>query len=593
MPTRLTLPSVFALFLIICSAWASAQPQIDAFGGIPVGQGGLYDPRFGVPANERLPSVNLQLAGGEYESGTFAVRAAAGDLQGVAIDISDLINGSHVIASADVDVRTIKWWYQARKRDPIAKQFVPELLLHDDSVVLSSNHAAETNTLKYDMNTIHDTAALQAVDVANSTLKQYWMTVHASPGMAPGIYTGTATVSAQNAASKVIPISVTVRPFDLQETPQIFSVYDQINIGSLDEAPILPLGGTGLGEGASVNGNNVSVGQFKKDLTLMGQYGIKDPAHYSDPLNKVIPLRQVFGPPVAGKPYFSVYGQTNWADEEIIRVRDAALAAGATDVYIAAGIDEPFQVSQFIALQQQIQNAHNLGVKVFGAMEGSVQGNIAFDYLGGLIDAPALKLNGNQADIDKWKAVSEMVLGNSYPQAFEESFVAVRQSYGLTAWARGLDGIMAYCFQTSYGGGNVWDDFDSGGIGSPLNGWDMNMVYKVASGDPVPTLQLAGYREAYDDMRYLATLMRWMDLAAADHPGADEVLDAASFLESLQLTMASAYGLDPVPNVDLTGWRNEMADHIVALQQLVVPEPTFAGLLLLSYAALIRRVHRR
>jgi hypothetical protein len=217
MSYRLVSIALFAICIAFLVAPALGQPAFDVYGGIPVGAyqtaglydysaTGLYDPRTTVPVGEQLPSVEFKLAGGEYESGTLAIQASGGDVSDTMVTLSDLTFGANVISSSAIDVRTIKWWYQSNKWNPTQFVYVPELLLHDDTVVLSSNHTTKTNTLKYDMSTIHDADTLQPVSLPNNTLKQYWITVDAAPDQAAGIYSGTATVTTSNAGSKV-PVS--------------------------------------------------------------------------------------------------------------------------------------------------------------------------------------------------------------------------------------------------------------------------------------------------------------------------------------------------------------------------------------------------
>ena len=106
----------------------------------------------------------------------------------------------------------------------------------------------------------------------------------------------------------------------------------------------------------------------------------------------------------------------------------------------------------------------------------------------------------NQAQVRAYHSMGHKVMSYANPQGGREMPEKYRRNYGLELWRRGLDGACTYAYQHSLGHG--WDDFD-GGPGWPLR--DHNMAYPTVSG-VIPTLQWEGYREGYDDLRYMATL---------------------------------------------------------------------------------------
>jgi len=79
-----------------------------------------------------------------------------------------------------------------------------------------------------------------------------------------------------------------------------------------------------------------------------------------------------------------------------------------------------------------------------------------------------------------------------------------RRNFGLLLWKVGYDCAMTYAYMHSFG--HAWDDWDHATYR------DLNMAYPTVNG-VIPTIQWEGYREGYDDLRYLATLENLVDKA--------------------------------------------------------------------------------
>ena len=73
---------------------------------------------------------------------------------------------------------------------------------------------------------------------------------------------------------------------------------------------------------------------------------------------------------------------------------------------------------------------------------------------------------------------------------------------------------------------------------------------------PFDTLSWEGYREGYDDARYLATLRAVLTTAKVAGQHADLVAEIETWLQRVAV------------DVDLDAWRRRMAEHIESLRNL-------------------------
>src|SRR5450759_5205002 len=81
-----------------------------------------------------------------------------------------------------------------------------------------------------------------------------------------------------------------------------------------------------------------------------------------------------------------------------------------------------------------------------------------------------------------------------------------RRNYGLTLWKAGYDGAMDFAY--AYPFDFVWDDFDNPIFKDHVSAYpSMNGV--------IDTIQWEGFREGVDDVRYLSTLLKYINLAKA------------------------------------------------------------------------------
>lgn len=126
-----------------------------------------------------------------------------------------------------------------------------------------------------------------------------------------------------------------------------------------------------------------------------------------------------------------------------------------------------------------------------------------------------------------------------------------RRNYGFRLLQAGYDGAMPYAYQHTFGN-SIWRDDDSANTAYKYR--DHCFAYPTANGI-IRTLQFDGYREAIDDVRYLATLQNIISESSAP----PKVLRSGQNLVSFLETRAN-YDVD-----DLDKYLNDIKDHILYL----------------------------
>ena len=161
-----------------------------------------------------------------------------------------------------------------------------------------------------------------------------------------------------------------------------------------------------------------------------------------------------------------------------------------------------------------------------------------FEAMGSLLNIAVLAHRPDPEEAAKFHGVGSKVFTYAYPQVGEEAPETYRRNFGLVLWQAGFDGAMDYAYQ--HGFGHVWNDFDSDRYR------DHNFTYPTVNG-VVDTIQWEGFREAVDDVRYLATQLKAIE--NCEDPRAKA--EAHGWIE----------GLDP--QRDLYEVRAEMVSHIM------------------------------
>ena len=171
------------------------------------------------PADATNASVRIASARGAVVSASFAIRSTR-TFKKLAIEPSRLLTADgRNIPAGRIDIRIVKCWYQdangwfAASRGPGVSVLVPELLLHDDTLVrtdpktrenLIRTSPAGTPAVYHRIRSVRggsvtpssafsaadDTATLLPVAVARKETRQFYLTIDIPSSASPGIYHG-------------------------------------------------------------------------------------------------------------------------------------------------------------------------------------------------------------------------------------------------------------------------------------------------------------------------------------------------------------------------------------------------------------------
>jgi hypothetical protein len=212
---------------------------------------------------------------------------------------------------------------------------------------------------------------------------------------------------------------------------------------------------------------------------------------------------------------------------------------GYTDLYVY-GLDEARgeRLRSQRAAWQAVQEA---GGKTF------VAGYLGtFEAMGRLLNCLVFAGPPRADEAANWHSVGSRIFSYANPQVGVEEPETYRRNFGLLLWKAGFDGAMDYAYQHAFG--HIWNDFDDPRYR------DHVFAYPTVEG-VIDTLAWEGFREAVDDVRYLATLQH--AVREADRAGRkpEAVQEAKRWLEKLD------------PTADLDSLRREMIKMILQLRE--------------------------
>ncbi|NRA98156.1 MAG: hypothetical protein HRU14_18335, partial [Planctomycetes bacterium] len=439
-------------------------------------------------------TIELTACRREYESGSFVIHALV-PLSDVRLSSTDLTGPAGTLPASAVDLRVVKVWYQSGEHIYIRKgEFIlkPELLLKDDSLV-QVDHEKKVNHLKMDKDAMRDADTLQPFSVEADTVKQCWVTVHVPADAKAGEYRGAIRVAPQGRAATQVPITLRVLPFDLDEPRMICSMYYRASVHA--DTP-------------TCASDRKTEEQMLAEFKDMVAHGVTNPNVYPgasgqgedgswkfDQLERIFALRRQAG--MVGGPLLILGVSITAPPDQLKATIELAKGHGFTDVYFSAA-DEA-RGDALRAQRADMKKVHDAGGKVFVA---NFAGD-SFQLVGDLLDLPILSGGLSPttlATVRAYHAAGGKVMSYANPQGGIEEPETYRRNYGLALWKAGFDGACTYAYQHAFG--HAWDDFD-GAAGWALR--DHNMTYPTVNG-VVPTLHWEGYREGYDDLRYVTTL---------------------------------------------------------------------------------------
>jgi len=522
-------------------------------------------------------TLTATAAPGEYEPISFVLWSYK-DITSLEVTATDLVKTTDapaslgqvsvtpsLIPSSNLDIRVVKAWYQAGtawsgiKQDRSRKVLVPELLLHDDSLV-RVDPVKQANYLKVSYNGVEkyvpvsgeddpfygksiisvdelpvkDSPSLLPLDIPAGTNKQLWLTIRVPDDAEPGSYVGKLEFKAGGQDLGYITLQVNVLPITLPEPPITYSIYYR---GRLDPS----------GRG-SISSELKSEKQFRAEMENLFSHGVTNPTVYQefDPetLGRVLEIRNDVG--MIGKPLFYLGVLTgNPTDaaglqalkEKVRAVVEFTRGYGVPEVYFY-GTDEA-RGERLASQKLAWQAVHEAGGKTFVA---GFQGT--FEAMGDLLDILVWSGWPDAAEARKWHGIGHKIFNYGNPQGGVENPEVYRRNFGLLLWKVGYDGAMTYAYQHSFG--NIWNDFDHSTYR------DHNFTYPTVDG-VIDTIAWEGFREAVDDLRYVAALQKEIERAKLIDGKRELALEAENFLKDLDV------------NEDLDKIREEIISYILKL----------------------------
>lgn len=516
-------------------------------------------------------AIKLAACPGEIEAGSFAVHTRI-SIASLKVEITDLQNGPSRIPATNIDIKSVKCWYQggtawADINQNKTKTLVPELLLHDDSLVRvdpvkKENHlkingadgekhlwisnpnepASKEKTLSTREYAMRDSAALLPIDIPADASKQFWITVKVPAQIPPGIYAGKIRLSNPQGCKQDIDIRLRVLPFTLPPCPIISGMYYR---GILDPRH---------SDGSVLSYIFKSEDQMKIDLENMRAHGVTNPTIHQSIANKellgrVLRLRAEAGMDNRTLYYlgFTTGNPTTPKDLEALKnkvkeVIEFAKTRGAEEVYFY-GIDEA--KDEKLASQREAWKAvHDAGGKILVA--GQKEKN--FKAMGDIQDLLVCAFAPLKEEAARWHSAGHKIFNYANPQIGAENPEIYRRNYGLLLWKCDYDGAMDYAYQ--HAAGNIWNDFDDATYR------DHVFAYPTIDG-VIDTIAWEGYREGIDDLRYLSALQGAIKTGkqSRDEKLRQTATQAAEYLEKLDVEKGN---LDTI--------RSEMIDFILKLK---------------------------
>ena len=487
---------------------------------------------------------------GEYEPVAFSIYNKTNDpLRACAVTLSDLVaTGGSVIASSNVDVRVVKAWYQAGAvslpgEKPIAfattwlrDELVPELLLKDDSLV----DAGLTNVLNF-TGVPDDADTLQPVTIPIDATRQFWLSVHVPAGAEPGDYTGTITVTPDNAPSLAMGLALEVPAIEWVEPRQDRGIYYRH-----------------LADDAG-NPESVSRSLFQAHLRDMKEHGLTTSTIYDHRLASIQDALNDFVGQGMRDP-FVVMNRSNVS--ALLDYVQLAFPASVPELAFYV-YDEPNSTSLIEIARQQCEDVQAEGgntitgiAKAFADLLGPLLDipnyslARAYDYISSLADSTGVKNTKRE-----WYYRS---IGWEQPNEN-------RLLFGLYLEKSKLDGCCLYAYQHVFGA-SAFDDRDHAVYR------DIMLVYPEQD-TWIPTVQWEACCEGVDDLRYVSTLKELIRRGEASQRTEAILLSALAAAKTELDDVLNSVSMRIPPaslsSAALADARSRLIDRIVDLQAVL------------------------
>ncbi|MBQ0719270.1 MAG: hypothetical protein KBT88_12940 [Gammaproteobacteria bacterium] len=338
-----------------------------------------------------------------------------------------------------------------------------------------------------------------------------WMNIHVPADTAGGNYTKKIGVYVDDALipQQVITLNIKVLPLALEDSEIEHSIFYR---GQLTQQPFF----------SAISSDLKTSRQLKYELQNMLSHGVSSPTIYQD-----VKVRSLFSRHMALREASGIDNEklyyagpshkivvTQKAKAELLGTIKKISDIAQTKVYMFA-IDEATgeRVSEQHATWALIRDS---GASIFVTGKKGRSAKLGAD-----IDLHVSAYDPDEDEAAGYHRHNSRVFVYAAPQGGVEDGTAYRFNYGFRLWQANYDGAMTYAYQAAMGS-NVWNDFDSGEYR------DHVFAYPTIDG-LVDTRQWESYREAVDDLRYLATLN---EMLSANNIRSNEALyrEAVSWL---------------------------------------------------------------
>ncbi len=448
-------------------------------------------PHTAPKADELNPELRAFASPGEYEPLTVAVYPLR-NFASIQVRVSDL----GPISTKNIDVRHVRYMRARPERERrYLWSWVPDVLEHFDSVPLKKAQS-----------------------------ERFWLTVRVPENTPPGNYSGTITLSRDEQAEIVVPVSFRVLPIRLQEDPsKIFGIYYHHSLDQVHRAP-----------------EEVSKAYYRRRAELetldMVNHGIRNvicriPCPPADAEGKfeidwaymedVIALwkKRDFGGPIVVKVDSEAVYQKymgKFPGTHLIGVRDPvpefeteitamirAIEAGRKErgfpEFIYYPYDEPNVHPEAIAyLEKALRGCKAAGVRTYVTGDSGLD---QFKSLLPLVDVwcsqtftpnrETVLADGKARGVEYWCYPNPISVANDHTPTS-----GARMTFGFGFWRSGFRALVPWTYSA-----DTADPFNY------LDGDIMDILNRhEPDGTPIPVALWECFREGYDDCRYIYTL---------------------------------------------------------------------------------------
>lgn len=535
--------------LVVCVADAATPPLTKPLVGWQVwpASGERVLPTTPAPAEATNATIDLVTARGVPGTASFAIRSTAA-LKSLTIVPGPLATADGtVLPTGSLDLRVVKCWYQdangwfAATRAPGIAVLVPELLLHDDTLVLTdpatrenlirtspSGAAPEYRRIKAasgggitdaqaEFAAADDAASLQPIAIAARETRQFYLSLDVPAAATPGLYHGTLAVNADDKALGHFVFTVRVLEHQL---PAACSRYS--GRSSLDGTEVFRGGSPAVLK--TTPERFMTVGNLPPDrltpeaVAFLAAAGIDYPVI---PPSRLADVKALCGGKMPDALWIAETGALDSAGKpatptDAEALARAALATGVKDARVFLPSSGPAAVSEEEI--KALKAVDDTGARAWVFADDDTY-QAAAAYVGAPMrrglppqfsarreNVPAGDPYGNVEYSDTRQAERWHAIGVPYylcvtmPAGIEDPSLW-RRHLGVECYALGYEGfILPNLIEKT----DPWNDWASAGHRS------RTLLYPTRTGF-IPTLAWAGVREGVTDARYLSSLRRLAD----------------------------------------------------------------------------------